>query len=84
MALTTKQSLFLDHYLGDAHGNATEAARRAGYQGSASTLAHIGHDNLGSPEIADASRRRSKRRDDRRGVPGALAVIARLDPAGFR
>lgn len=30
--LTTKQELFVAAYLGDAHGNATEAARMAGYR----------------------------------------------------
>jgi len=30
--LTTKQDLFVSAYLGDAHGNATEAARMAGYK----------------------------------------------------
>ena len=85
MALTTKQSLFLDHYLGDAHGNATEAARQAGYQGSAGTLAHIGHDNLTHPEIAE----RIAAKVEAAGMTaeeclGRLAAIARLDPEGFR
>jgi len=31
MALTNKQRAFVEHYLGDAQWNATEAARRAGY-----------------------------------------------------
>lgn len=30
--LSTKQELFVAAYLGDAHGNATEAARMAGYK----------------------------------------------------
>jgi len=29
--LTYKQKLFVEHYLGEANGNATDAARRAGY-----------------------------------------------------
>ena len=31
MELTTKQQLFIEHYLGEAKGNATQAARMAGY-----------------------------------------------------
>lgn len=31
MALTTKQRLFVEYYLGVSKGNATDAARRAGY-----------------------------------------------------
>lgn len=36
MALTNKQRAFVEHYLGDAQWNASEAARRAGYK-------HAGH-----------------------------------------
>ncbi len=37
--LTAKEELFISHYLGDAKGNGTEAARLAGYKGSDATLA---------------------------------------------
>jgi phage terminase small subunit len=36
--LTVKQTSFIDHLLTDAKGNATEAARRAGYSGTADVL----------------------------------------------
>ncbi len=36
--LTAKQQLFCEFYIGAANGNATEAARMAGYQGSDETL----------------------------------------------
>ncbi len=36
--LTTKQRLFVEAFIGAANGNATEAARLAGYQGSDDTL----------------------------------------------
>jgi phage terminase small subunit len=49
--LTTKQALFVEHYLGDAFFNATEAAKRAGYKGRRSTLGQVGHENLKKPEI---------------------------------
>jgi phage terminase small subunit len=42
--LTLKQQRFVDAYL--ETGNATEAARRAGYQASEDALRVIGHENL--------------------------------------
>ncbi len=50
--LTLKQQLFAEYYLGAARGNATEAARLAGYGGNDDTLAHAGSDNLANPAIA--------------------------------
>ena len=50
--LTDKQRLFVAAYLDCL--NATEAARRAGYQGDANTLGVTGHDNLRNPKIAAA------------------------------
>ena len=49
--LTLKQQLFADYYLGECYGNATEAARRAGYSGNDNQLATIGWQNLRKPEI---------------------------------
>lgn len=48
--LTTKQQRFVDAYA----GNATEAARQAGYKGGDNTLAQAGRDNLRIPKIAEA------------------------------
>jgi len=45
MALTIKQQKFVDSY----SGNATEAARLAGYAGNDTTLASIGNENLRKP-----------------------------------
>ncbi len=50
--LTLKQTLFIQHYLGDSKGNGTEAARRAGYGGDERTLAAIASENLAKPQIA--------------------------------
>ncbi len=47
-ALTAKQQRFVDAYA----GNATEAARLAGYTGSDAVLAVTGHDLLRNPKIA--------------------------------
>lgn len=52
MALSLKQRTFVEHYLGEANGNATEAARRAGYAGTDNVLAQMGMTNLAHPEIA--------------------------------
>lgn len=48
MALTPKQQAFADYYL--ELGNATEAAKRAGY--SEQTAYSIGNENLKKPEIS--------------------------------
>lgn len=50
--LTNKQRVFVAAYLDCL--NATEAARRAGYQGDANVLGVTGHDNLRNPKIAAA------------------------------
>lgn len=49
--LTAKQKLFCASYLGAANGNATEAARLAGYSGNSKTLQVIGSENLSKPLI---------------------------------
>ena len=46
--LTTKQELFIAAYIGEAHGNATEAARIAGY----AKPKEQGYENLTKPHIA--------------------------------
>lgn len=48
MALNPKQKAFADYYI--ECGNATEAARRAGY--SQKTARHIGSENLTKPDIS--------------------------------
>jgi phage terminase small subunit len=48
--LTLKQKLFADNWLLDRNG--TEAARRAGYEGSEASLANIASQNLRNPKIA--------------------------------
>jgi phage terminase small subunit len=50
MALSTKQRVFVEHYV--RCFNATEAARRAGY--SAKTAYSIGQENLKKPEVKAA------------------------------
>jgi phage terminase small subunit len=52
--LTTKQRKFVRLYC----GNATEAARLAGYYGDDNALAQIGHENLRKPYIAEAIQKR--------------------------
>lgn len=49
--LTDKQRMFVESYL--QCWNATEAARRAGYEGDANVLAVTGHDNLRNPKISE-------------------------------
>lgn len=52
--LTEKQRRFVEAYMGEATGNATEAARRAGYKGGESTLRSVGSENLTKPDIITA------------------------------
>ena len=59
--LTPKQQRFVTEYL--KCGNATEAARRAGY--SEKTAFRIGAENLQKPAIARAIERAQERRNDR-------------------
>ena len=50
--LTLKQQRFADAYVYQCPGNASEAARIAGYKGSAGTLAVVGHENINKPNVA--------------------------------
>src|SRR6187399_566616 len=52
-SLSLKQTAFVAAYLGEANGNATEAARIAGYKGNDDTLKVVGHENITKPYIAD-------------------------------
>lgn len=52
--LTPKQLAFIDAYMGEARGNATEAARIAGYKGNGRALQVMGAQNLSKPIIAAA------------------------------
>lgn len=55
--MTLKQKLFIESY----SGNATEAARAAGYDGSDAVLAQIGHENMRKPEIVSEIKNREKK-----------------------
>lgn len=52
--LSLLQERFISAYIGNARGNATEAARQAGYKGNDVTLAAVGGENLRKPLIAEA------------------------------
>jgi hypothetical protein len=43
--------MFTEHYLGDCYGNATQAARLAGYKGSDHVLSETARANLRNPVI---------------------------------
>lgn len=62
MKLTEKQRRFVDYYI--ETGNATEAARRAGY--SQKTAEAIGLENLGKPRIKSAIDARLRELEDKR------------------
>ena len=58
--LTEKQRRFVEAYVGAACGNATEAARLAGYSGDDVSLAALASENLRKPIIAEAIKAASK------------------------
>lgn len=62
MELTPKQKAFADYYL--ETGNATEAAKRAGY--SEKTARQIGTENLAKPYISEYIAKRQKQLEDKR------------------
>ena len=55
---TVKQQRFIDFY----DGNATEAARKAGYKGNDNTLKQVGSENLAKPYISSAIKNREEKR----------------------
>jgi phage terminase small subunit len=54
VGLTSKQAKFVEAYC----GNATDAARQAGYAGNDNTLCSVGKENLRKPHIAAAIKAR--------------------------
>lgn len=54
MALTPKQKLFVEFYVGEALFNATRAAKLAGYGKTVYSTRRAGCDNLKIPEIREA------------------------------
>ena len=52
--LTEKQRRFVEAYMGEAAGNATEAARVAGYSGNDNTLSTVGATNIRKAAIQKA------------------------------
>lgn len=59
--LTEKQRRFVEAYMGEADGNATEAARIAGYSGDEAALAVRGSENVRKRKIRIAIRERVKK-----------------------
>lgn len=53
MGLTPKQQKFVNAYNGEAKGNATKAARLAGYRGGENAMAVTGHRLMETPKIRD-------------------------------
>lgn len=60
---TPKQELFVSEYL--KTGNATEAARRAGYKGNDNTLAQVGNENLRKPNVVELIKSKEAERSKR-------------------
>lgn len=75
MALTKKQSLFIDEYIKDL--NATQAAIRAGYKEKAA--GQMGDENLKKPQIKAVIDARIKERSDQIKVDGQYVVKRLLE-----
>ena len=71
MALTDKQSKFIDEYLVDL--NATQAAIRAGYSKNAAGV--IGHENLTKPDIQEAISQKMKERAERTLITAEEVIL---------
>jgi len=65
--LTLQQQRFVSAMVGDAHANASEACRLAGYKGNANTLGVVGFQNLRKPNIALAIKE-AEAKIERRGI----------------
>lgn len=76
--LTPKQELFIEAYLGKANGNATEAARLAGYKGNDVTLATVGTENLRKPQIAQAIKERLAEKKDVMSADEVLETLTKI------
>ena len=73
--LTLKQSRFINFWF-TTGGNATEAARLAGYAGSYHTLAAVGSENLKKPKLID--RIRARLENESMSVDEALWRMAKI------
>jgi len=79
--LTAKQEKFVENYLSNG-GNATNAARAAGYSGTDNTLAGVGSENLRKPQIvARVTQRMCDAKIHTDEVIGTLAAQMRGDMA---
>jgi len=58
--LTEKQRRFVEAYMGEAVGNATEAARRAGYQSKGNALEAVGYRLSSHPAVRAAIEERQR------------------------
>ena len=78
--LTDKEKLFVEHYL--QCRNATEATRRANYQGNDNVLAVTGHRLLRKPKIAELISKRTA--EVAADADEVLASLARVHRATLR
>lgn len=65
--LSVQEQRFVDAYLGEANGNATQAARLAGYNGDGNTLKVQGHRLLTSANVRQAIQSRLET-EERRSI----------------
>lgn len=75
--LSLLQRRFVEAFVGPAKGNATEAARLAGYKGNTVTLAAVGAENLKKPLVAEAIAERQAKASKAAdwGLADALAFL---------
>lgn len=83
--LTLKQRLFVRYYVGEAHGNATQAARLAGYKDdNVDSLRHTARETLISPHVQRAvARAFAARFGSAEDVRAGIAEIANGNAADF-
>lgn len=75
--MTLKQRIFVDAYMGNG-GNATSAARTAGYKGDDMALANMGNQNLGNPATIKAIKAKTVALEEDLGIAQADEVLRRM------
>lgn len=72
--LTLKQQMFIEHYLANG-GNATDAARQAGYAGNDVTLSATGQKLVGNGRISTEIARRVEQNKNAIGADEVIAIL---------
>ena len=79
--LTLKQQRFVNYYVGECNGNATQAAIKAGYSGDDVVIRKTASDNLTKPHIVEAIQRKEHDATVAAGIDAEMVKRILLDVA---